>query len=64
MNKETMKLLAISAGVFGIVVAANIVAKAVYTNSKLGIDKKALLIAGIGGVGLSFVVMKYYKKSA
>ncbi|MDD5358426.1 MAG: hypothetical protein PHX80_04715 [Candidatus Nanoarchaeia archaeon] len=61
MNKETLKLLAVSAGVFGIVVAANVVAKAIYTNSKLGVDKKALLIAGIGGVGLSFAVMKYYK---
>jgi len=60
---ENLKLIAKGAGVFGIAVAANIAGKALYTNSKMGVDKKALIIAAVGGVALSFVVMKLYKSA-
>lgn len=47
--KEFGKIALIATGAFGALVAANIAAEALYTNSKVGIDKKILIISlGIG----------------
>ncbi len=61
-GKEIAKLVILSAGVFGIITAANIASEAIYTNSKVGLDKKTLLKAGVIGIGLTSVIMYIYKK--
>lgn len=57
-----VKLALTAVGVLAIAVSANIVAKSIYTNTKLGTDKKALLISGAVGVLATIFVVKYAKK--
>jgi hypothetical protein len=61
--KPIVKILAISAGVFVVATAANVAAKSIYTNSKIGLDVKALAISLSIGVAAGYFVMKYYKTS-
>jgi hypothetical protein len=63
MNKDTGKLLLLSAGVFGLLVLANMTAEALYTNSKIGVDKKNLYWTMGSGVILTIFLMKQFKKS-
>ena len=56
--KGAGKLVALSAGIFAVAVASNIAAKAIYTNSKIGTDKKALLLSFAAGVGACYLVIK------
>jgi hypothetical protein len=58
---ETTKIILLSAGVFAIATAANVAAKSIYTNSKIGLDKKALAISFAVGVGAGYLTMKYLK---
>lgn len=60
--KEIAKLLGLSIAAYGILVAANVTAETIYTNSKVGLDKKMLLKAGLAGVGLTVLLMIIYKK--
>lgn len=60
MNELTKTVL-ISASVFAMLTAANVAAKSIYTNSKIGLDTRALLISGIVGVGVGYFSMKYLK---
>lgn len=58
---DTVKLILVSAGAFGIALSANIAAKSIYTNSKIGADKKAFLTSAAVGVGITYILMKYYR---
>jgi hypothetical protein len=59
--KENVKLALTAVGVFAVVVSADMVSKALYTNLKLGVDKKALIIASAVGVGTIFLMAKMLK---
>jgi hypothetical protein len=60
MNPNVRLALA-AAGIFTIVVSANVVAESLYTNSKIGSDKKALLIGSALGIGAAFALAKFMK---
>ena len=59
---ETAKIVLLSAGAFAILTAANVASQSIYTHSKIGIDRKGLLISAAVGIGVSYALMKYYKK--
>jgi hypothetical protein len=61
MNPNIKTLLA-AAGIFTIAVSANVVAKSLYTNTKLGTDKKILIASGVIGIGATFLMVKWLKK--
>jgi hypothetical protein len=63
MNPNIRLALA-AAGVFVISVSANVVAESLYTNSKIGTDKKILLIGTALGVGTAFAIAKFMKIKA
>ncbi|MDD4970771.1 MAG: hypothetical protein PHT07_15195 [Paludibacter sp.] len=63
MNPNVRLALA-AAGVFVIVVSANVVAESMYTNSKIGSDKKIFLAGTIIGVGAAFALAKFMKIKA
>jgi hypothetical protein len=56
-----IKLALTAVGVFAVVVSADVVSKSLYTNVKLGVDKKTLIIASIVGVGSIFLMSKMLK---
>ena len=56
-----IKLALTAVGVFAVVVSADIVAKSIYTNTKLGTDKKTLIIAGVVGIGSIVLMSKLLK---
>jgi hypothetical protein len=58
---QNLKLALTAVGVFAVVVSADIVSKSIYTNVKLGVDKKPLIIAGIVGIGTIFLMSKMLK---
>ncbi len=59
---EFVKIALISVGAFGILTLANVTAESIYTNSKVGIDKKMLLKAGLVGIALTIALMQFSKK--
>jgi hypothetical protein len=59
---QNVKFALTAVGVFAIAVSANVVAKSIYTNTKLGTDKKALLICSVIGLTASFLIVKSLKK--
>jgi hypothetical protein len=59
---ETAKIVLLSAAGFAILTAANVASQAIYTHSKIGVDKKGLAISAAIGIGVSYALMKYYKK--
>jgi hypothetical protein len=61
--KPIVKMIAISAGIFVVATAANVAAKSIYTNSKIGLDKKALAISLGVGIAAGYLAMKYYKSA-
>lgn len=59
MDAKTLKILngiMIAGLVFGVTVSSSIVANAIYTKSKLGVDKKPLVIASVIGIGLAYAI--------
>ena len=58
MNKE-MKLALMAAGAFVIATSAVVAGHSIYTNIKVGVDKKALAISAIAGIGVGYLVAKY-----
>jgi hypothetical protein len=63
MNPNVRLALA-AAGVFVIAVSANVVAESLYTNSKIGTDKRTFLIGAALGVGVTFALAKFMKMKA
>lgn len=63
MNPNVRLALA-AAGVFVIAVSANVVAESLYTNSKIGADKRTLLIGAALGIGAAFALAKFMKIKA
>jgi hypothetical protein len=57
-----VKLALTAVGVFAVVVSANIVAKSLYTNTKLGTDKKAFMVYTAIGLTATFLLLKTAKK--
>ena len=62
LSKENIEIIKVAAVVFGVSVAANVVGSAIYTKSKIGVDKKKMLIGAGVGLGLSFLLAKMLKK--
>lgn len=58
MNKETIKTLMISAGVFAIATAGNVAARSLYTNSKIGVDKKVFIASTAVALGAGYFLLK------
>jgi hypothetical protein len=59
-----LRLALAAAGVFVIAVSANIVAESLYTNSRIGSDKKTLLIGSAVGIASAFALAKFMKIKA
>jgi hypothetical protein len=62
MDEKTIKIIAIAGGVFIIAASANIAANALYTHTKIGVDKKVLALSTIVGVGIGYALAKYTGK--
>lgn len=58
---DTTKTLVLSAGIFAIAVAGNVAARSIYTNSRLGADKKNLVISSSLAIGLGYILLKKFK---
>jgi hypothetical protein len=58
MNKD-MKIALMAAGAFVIATSAVVAGHAVYTNIKVGVDKQAMAIAAVVGIGTGILVAKY-----
>jgi hypothetical protein len=59
---NNLKTLLTAGEILIMVVSANIISEAIYTNSKIGTDwKKALLASGIG-LGATFLLLKNLKQ--
>jgi hypothetical protein len=58
---EPVKTIVLSAGIFAIATAGNIASKSLYTNSKLGVDQRALIISSLVAIGAGYFVLKNMK---
>lgn len=56
-----VKILLAAGSVFVALVAANMVAESLYTNSKIGTDKKVLIIGTVAGIAAVWGVTKIMK---
>lgn len=61
MNKD-MKTALMVAGAFVIATSAVVAGHSIYTNIKVGVDKQALAISAIVGIGVGFAIAKYVNK--
>lgn len=62
MKKSDIELLKLTGAVFMASVTANIVGNTIYTKSRIGIDKKRMLIGAGVGLGTTFLLLKMIKK--
>jgi hypothetical protein len=58
---QNLKLALTAVGVFTIAISADVVSKSIYTNVKIGTDKKPLIIASVIGLGTAFLMAKMWK---
>ena len=59
---ENVKIALAAVGAFAVAVSADIVSRAIYTNTKIGTDKKVLIAAGVLGIGTTLFMVKVLKK--
>jgi hypothetical protein len=56
------KRVVLATGIIAVAISTHIAANAIYTNTKIGIDKKALLIAGGAGIFATVALLSIFKK--
>lgn len=61
MNKDIKTALMV-AGAFVIATSSVVAGHSIYTNIKVGVDKQALAISVIVGIGVGFAIAKYAGK--
>lgn len=59
---ETVKGILIATAAFSVLIIANMSAEALYTNSKIGVDKKTLLFSMLAGIAGTYIILKTIKK--
>ncbi len=52
------QILVFAAAGFGTLVAANVTAKAIYSNDKIGVDFTPLVVSGTVGIGMTYYILK------
>lgn len=62
MKKSDIELLKMTGAVFMASVTANIVGNTIYTKSRIGVDKKRMIIGTGIGLGATFLLIKMIKK--
>ena len=62
--KITGKDLLFTTAIFGALVSSNIVAQSLYTKHQIGVDKKRLMLVGIGGVAATLMLYKILIKKS
>lgn len=60
MNTNVKTALMVLGGM-AVVSTAVIAGNAIYTNSKVGVDKKALIISGVLGFTIGYTLLKFVK---
>lgn len=60
MNSDVKNLVLVLGGM-AVVSAAVIAGNAIYTNSKVGVDKKTLVVSSVAGIAVGFAILKLVK---
>jgi hypothetical protein len=63
MDSMTKKIV-VATGIIVVAVSTHIVANALYTNTKIGVHKKAVIVAGGIGIISTFALLSIIKKSS